>query len=172
MDLCTLGMFVGAILSTVRRAFFVGRRSASGASQRGYDFKPPGFSHGSWYPENQLFRCSIQPDSVPLPVFFVSGWFGSDNPARIICLYLYLSFLSFIFRNARVTGSTAVLGPMLGPPMLGPPMLGPLHVGHPVNERSAGTSEVQLFATAETTAYSGIAERAGKGRAAGRPRTG
>lgn len=62
-----------------------------------------------------LFNSDL-PDSIRVPVFSVSGWFGSDNPARIICLHSsYLSFLTFIFftfifRNARVTGSTAVLG--------------------------------------------------------------
>jgi hypothetical protein len=65
MDLRALGVLVGAILSTVRRAFFVRCRSASGTSQGDYDFEPPEFFHGSWYlglivPRESLLRCSIQ----------------------------------------------------------------------------------------------------------------
>jgi hypothetical protein len=136
-------VFVGAILSTVRRAFFVRRRSASGTSQSGYDFKPPGFSHGSSYPENKLLRCAIQ---ICLNLFaclcfsFLDGSAATVRRALFIyiCLYIYyLSYLLFIVRNARVTRSTAVLDP---------PMLGPPHVGHPMNETIAATSEVQSLA--------------------------
>ncbi|HTF43030.1 MAG TPA: hypothetical protein VK641_03975 [Terriglobales bacterium] len=164
MDLCTLGVFVGAILSTVRGAFFVWRRSASGTSQRGYDFKPPGFSHASSYPENQLLRCSIQICLTPfaVPVFSVSGWFGSDSLARIICLHSsYLSFLSFIFRNAGLPDPPLFWAtPCLRHPMLTIPCW------LPVNERIAGAKRgavLGLFATAETTEYSRIAN--GQGRA-------
>jgi hypothetical protein len=156
MDLCTLGVFVGAILSTVRRAFFVWRRSASGTSQRGYDFKPPGFSHGSSYPENKLFRCSIQICLTPFACLCFRFWMVRRRQSGAY----YLPFC-----NARVTGSTAVLAT----PCLGNPVLGPSRVGHPVNERIAGTSKVQClayFATAETTEYS--RSRNEQGRAGGR----
>jgi hypothetical protein len=138
MDLCTLGVFVGAILSTVRRAFFVWRRSASGTSQRGYDFKPPGFSHSSSYPENKLFRCSIQ---ICLTSFaclcfpFLDGS-AANSPAHYLSSFIFLSFATPGSPDPRCFGP---------PPCLGHPVW-PSHVCHPVNERIAGTSEGQCLA--------------------------
>jgi hypothetical protein len=91
-----------------------------------------------------LFNSDL-PESIRVPVFFVSGWFGSDRPVRINYLHLSL-YLLFIFRNAPVTRSTAVLGhPTPGPPMLTVPCWPP-RFGHPMNERIAATSEVQSLA--------------------------
>ena len=95
MDLRTLGVLVGAILSTVRGAFFVRCRSTSGTSQSDYDFEPPEFLHGPIVPfpgpsylSKSLLRCSIQICVIPfrLHLFFVSGWFDAGSPASTIYL--------------------------------------------------------------------------------------
>jgi hypothetical protein len=106
-DLRTLGVLVGAILSTVGRAFFVRCRSTSGTSQSHYDFEPPEFFHGSSYLGKSLLRCSIQiGESLQVACVF--------RFRMVRCRQSGVHYLSSTYlREGRFTESTTVLGPIL-----------------------------------------------------------